>query len=189
MFQAQFDYVQNKEWQGTLTRTAINSSGVVDTSDSGNWSAAQKLPTPNNRKIWSVIPGTDYTTDYNNFKDVKIISNGRYTYQVDLTGNSILDYHNTTSNCSSADDVEDGINDDIKGLINFVRGIDYFDYDADCNLTETRKKPMGDIYHSQLVVVGKPSAETSYVSQTKKLIGDLLKVMMFLQRIIRIEKR
>ena len=68
LYQAQFDYVQNKEWQGTLTRTAISASGVVDTSDSGNWSAAQKLPTPNNRKIWSVIPGTDYTTDYNNFK-------------------------------------------------------------------------------------------------------------------------
>ena len=27
LFQAQFDYVQNKEWQGTLTRTAISSSG------------------------------------------------------------------------------------------------------------------------------------------------------------------
>ena len=46
LYQAQFDYVQNKEWQGTLTRTAISSGGVVNTADSGNWSAAQKLPTP-----------------------------------------------------------------------------------------------------------------------------------------------
>ena len=49
-------------------------------------------------------------------------------------------------------------------MTNFIRGVDYFDYDADCNLTETRKKPKGDIYHSQLVVVGKPSAETAYTS-------------------------
>ena len=37
---------------------------------------------------------------------------------------------------------------------------------------------MGDIYHSQLVVVGKPSAETAFVGQIKKLIGDLLKNMI-----------
>ena len=52
--------------------------------------------------------------------------------------------------------------DDLKGLISFVRGTDYFDYDADCNLTEERENPMGDIYHSQLVTVGPPSAETAF---------------------------
>ena len=69
LFQAQFDYVQNKEWEGTLTRTAISSSGVIDTTDKDNWSAAKMLPSPSSRKIWSEIPGKDYKTDYNNFID------------------------------------------------------------------------------------------------------------------------
>ena len=43
LFQAQFDYVQNEEWQGTLKRTAINSSGVIDVNDKGNWSASDVL--------------------------------------------------------------------------------------------------------------------------------------------------
>ena len=54
--------------------------------------------------------------------------------------------------CKCASGVADGTDDDLKGLINFIRGTDYFDYDADCNLTETRAKPMGDVYHSQLVL-------------------------------------
>ena len=34
----------------------------------------------------------------------------------------------------------------LKGLINFVRGQDYFDYDGDCNLTETRPKGSWEIF-------------------------------------------
>ena len=64
LYQAQFDYVQNAEWQGTLKRTAINSSGVVDPNDKGNWSASDKLPTPDKRKIWTILTGVDYKTDY-----------------------------------------------------------------------------------------------------------------------------
>ena len=63
----------------------------------------------------------------------------------------------------------------LKGLIKFVRGQDYFDYDGDCNLTETRPNPLGDIYHSQLVVVGKPSAETAFVSRNQEAYWRSLK--------------
>ena len=56
----------------------------------------------------------------------------------------------------------DGNSDDQEGLIEFIRGKDYFDYDGDCNLTETRDNPLGDIYHSQLVVVGPPGADTAF---------------------------
>ena len=59
--------MQNKEWEGTLTRTAISSSGVIDVNDAGNWSAAKMLPAPSSRKIWTEIQGKDYKTDYNNF--------------------------------------------------------------------------------------------------------------------------
>ena len=171
LFQAQFDYVQNKEWEGTLTRTAISSSGVIDTTDKDNWSAAKMLPSPSSRKIWSEIPGKDYKTDYNNFID------SNYT-QINslfqLTNNEVPDYHSRSSNptntqrCKNTSGVANGNDDDIKGLINFVRGQDYFDYDGDCNLTETRDNPLGDIYHSEMVVVGNPSAETAFVGTNQE---------------------
>ena len=174
LYQAQFDYMQNKEWVGTISRTKINPDGSLDSKDSGNWSAAEKLPRPSSRKIWSVIPGTDYKTDYNNFRDSNSTAIGNV---FSIFGNDILDYHRDTNNsagsslnrrCANSPGVIDGTSDDLSGLINFIRGTDYFDYDGDCNLTEDRKNAsgkkiyLGDIYHSQLLVVGPPSAETSF---------------------------
>ena len=66
-FQAQFDYQQNKEWKGTIKRLAISGAGILDANDSNNWSASEMLASPDSRKIWTELPGVDYTTDYNNF--------------------------------------------------------------------------------------------------------------------------
>ena len=181
LYQAQFDYQQNKEWVGTISRTKINGDGSLDTSSSaGNWSAAEKIPNPSARKIWSVIPGTDYKTDYNNFIDSNTTEIGNVFA---LFGNDILDFHRDTNNsagsslnrrCANSAGVIDGITDDQIGLINFIRGSDYFDYDGDCNLTESRKNAsgkkiyLGDIYHSQLLVVGPPSAETAFASTNQE---------------------
>ena len=60
LFQAQFKYKQNEEWQGSLTRTAISKEGVVDEKDPSNWNASDVIPSPGSRKIWGEIPGTDY---------------------------------------------------------------------------------------------------------------------------------
>ena len=74
------------------------------------------------------------------------------------------------------DGVADGNIDDIKGLINFVRGEDYFDYrggcgiyadrnwdfcpeDTDINDCEVESSMLSDIYHSQLVEVGVPGCQ------------------------------
>ena len=179
LFQAQFDYVQNEEWRGTLKRTAINSSGNIDVNDKGNWSAAEVLKKNiSKRKIWTALNGIDYRTDYNNFKDANATAINNL---FQLTNNEVSEYHSktagttagsirpqNTTRCANASGVADGNDDDIKGVINFVRGQDYFDYDADCNLTEIRKNPLGDIYHSELVVVGAPSAETSFVSSNQE---------------------
>ena len=174
LYQAQFDYVQNQEWQGTLKRTAINSSGVVDPNDKNNWSASDKLPIPAQRKIWTVLSGIDYKTDYNNFKDTNW---SEIKNVFELTNNTVSEYHSKTSSitrpqnttrCANTSGVADGNDDDNKGLINFVRGTDYFDYDADCNLTEKRENPLGDIYHSELVVVGAPGADTEFVSTNQE---------------------
>jgi len=171
LFQAQFDYVQNKEWQGTLTRSAISSSGVIDTNDNSNWSAIDEMPSPDNRKIWSEVPGTDYKSNYNNFVDTNWNEINALFQQ---TNNEVAGYHSVSDNpvnsrrCKNSSGVANGTDDDIKGLINFVRGKDYFDYDGDCNLTETRANPLGDIYHSEMVVVGAPSAETAFVGTNQE---------------------
>ena len=51
-------------------------------------------------------------------------------------------------------------NDQVDGLINFIRGDDVFDEDGDSNTSEARHK-LADIYHSDLIVVGKQEAPTS----------------------------
>jgi len=193
LYQAQFEYKQNKEWTGTLTRTAIDAQGNIIVNDTGNWSARDKLPSPNARKIWTVLDTTDYKTDYNNFVEGNATEiNGMF----ERFGNEVAGYHSkTTTNdplntirCSGntkpgSPNIADGNGDDITGLINFVRGEDYFDYDSDCNLTEIRttlldedetdqskivKAYLGDIYHSEMVVVGNPSAETAYVGTNQE---------------------
>ena len=193
LYQAQFEYKQNQEWTGTLTRTAIDAQGNVIVNDSGNWSAREKLPNPDSRKIWTVLDTTDYTPSYNNFVEGNATEiNGMF----ERFGNEVAGYHSATSTndplnttrCSGksnpgSPDIADGNTDDIKGLINFVRGEDYFDYDSDCNLLEIRttlldeketdqkkiiKAYLGDIYHSEMVVVDNPSAETAYVGTNQE---------------------
>ncbi|MDA7750429.1 PilC/PilY family type IV pilus protein [Candidatus Pelagibacter sp.] len=163
LYQAQFEYIQYGEWRGTISRQSVKGDGSLNAdSDEENWNAAEKLKNRSNeRNIWTTLPDNSYIGNWNNWTtDDKYLSDIESLF--DLTGNSILDYHNTTSNCSSADDVEDGINDDIKGLINFVRGIDYFDYDGDCNIIEKRAHLLGDVYNSQLVEVGPPDANSNF---------------------------
>ena len=90
-YQAQFDYEQNKQWKGTLKRTKIDQNGVLYPNDKNNWSAADLLPAPDKRKIWTELSGADYKTDLNNFveaNDTEI--NSLFT----LTGNNVPKYHN-----------------------------------------------------------------------------------------------
>ena len=43
---------------------------VINVNDKGNWSAAEVLKKNiSQRKIWTVLTGIDYKTDYNNFKE------------------------------------------------------------------------------------------------------------------------
>ena len=195
LFQAQFKYKQNEEWQGSLTRTAISKEGVVDEKDPSNWNASDVIPSPGSRKIWGVIPGADYKTDYNNYTEANSLL---IQSQLGLFGNEVGDYHRDTpkvagvtgnTRCSAKGDsvatIADGNDDDVKGLISFSRGQDYFDYDGDCLLNEIRTGPptvdkngkiitkgrkryLGDIFHSEMVIVGAPSAETSFSSSNQE---------------------
>ena len=173
LFQATFDYRQNKEWKGTLLRKKIDNKGEIVENDPGNWSVVEQLPSPENRKIWTVLSGDlpKYSDDYNNFHTDNFTE---VSQLFGLTGESVSNYHRATADASGSlrlarcksknPSILDGITDDIKGLIEFVRGTDYFDYAGDCDLTKKRAHPFGEIYHSELIVVGPPNAETSFNS-------------------------
>jgi type IV pilus assembly protein PilY1 len=49
------------------------------------------------------------------------------------------------------------LSSDRQDLINYIHGIDAFDIDQDGDKTETREWKLGDIFHSNAVIVGEPS--------------------------------
>ena len=185
LYQAQFKYRQKKEWQGTLTRSYISPSGEVDENHKDNWEAASKMPSPSQRKIWTPLQQAPYQdSGWNNFVDTNsLLINDQFT----ILGNEVSDYHNDTptnnlnlgtARCSGSGDsratIQDGNDDDIKGLINFIRGEDYFDYNSNCILREKRVTDqntngyLGDIYHSEMIVVGEPSADTNFTNPNQE---------------------
>ena len=165
IYQAQFNYEQHGEWQGTILKKTLKPDGSVDhdTESPGNWDAAKVLKDrgSGSRNIWTVIPGIPYHGNWNNWS---VSNNSEIENLFQITGNEVVDYHNTSSKCALATGVEDGTDDDIDGLINFVRGKDYFDYNGNCIIAEEREHLLGDIYHSQLVDVGPPNAKTQFSS-------------------------
>jgi len=172
LFQAKFQNRTNKEWYGTVLKTILKSDGDAYTQDLA-WDAAVELnkKKPSSRKIWTALPGNN---DINNFHvdNLNAIKN-----LFNKQGNVINEYHRKTqgsfsanlTRCKTNSIVKDGIvNDEDKGLINFVRGEDYFDYNSNCDLTEKRMRTnekgvdvphmLADIYNSTLLIVGNPKA-------------------------------
>tara|TARA_S200000501_G_scaffold214001_1_gene200947 strand:+ start:1917 stop:6689 length:4773 start_codon:yes stop_codon:yes gene_type:complete len=180
LYQAQFAYEQYGEWRGKLLRKSIDENGVVnhDMSTPTHWNASESIKgqstegsTQDTRKLWSAlgIVSDDYG-GYDNFDSTQNLSIIRDL--MESTGYVIQDYHNSTSDCIvgegqpplSENAGEDGALDDAIGLINFMKGNDYFDYNGDCNITQVRDHVMGDIYHSQLVEIGPPEANLKFSS-------------------------
>ena len=171
VYQMQFDYYASKEWEGSLKQSVI--SGIqVDTNY--EWEASEQMPTPSSRNIWTSLEGLPNNT--NNFIDTNSdkINQDLFT----MTGNQVPDYHNDSGSAigngrcgrqgANIATVEDGDADDAAGLINFIRGQDYFDYDADCDLSETRDHYLADIYNSQVLVVGDPNADFAYLNENQE---------------------
>ena len=40
---------------------------VPQNGDGFKWNAAKQMKNPDSRKIWTALPGADYTSDWNNF--------------------------------------------------------------------------------------------------------------------------
>ena len=192
LYQAQFKYRQKREWQGTLSRSRIKVSGEIDENHPSNWEASKVMPAPNERRIWTPLKLAPYQdSGWNNFVESNSLL---INEQFSILGNEVSDYHSDTptsglnlgtARCSSAGDsissIQNGTDDDIKGLISFVRGNDYFDYDSDCILKEKRviedntNGYLGDICHSEMIVVGPPSADTDFSNEHQEAYFRSLK--------------
>ena len=109
LYQAQFEYQQDREWQGTLTRLSVGGEDDdynVDFSTSEeneeNWDAAkmileqtsEKFSTltldgeDDDRKIWTVFPNSNYIGSWDNvkkenFAEIKNLMT-RLGYQIEL---------------------------------------------------------------------------------------------------------
>ena len=176
LYQAQFAYEQFGEWKGTILRKTLNSDGTVDHDPdaAGNWDAAEEIKkqasaagAADSRNIWTSMPDAPYFGNWDNFN-----TNNSDTIErlFGILGYNIQDYHHVGSDCDvrGTDGIVTGISDDLTGLINFTNGTDYFDYDGDCNITESRKHVLGDIYHSQLVEIGPPDASIDFRSANEE---------------------
>jgi len=199
LYQSKFQNRNTQEWWGTLIKTELTDTGdaLSGTTTAGKgfkWDAAKIMKDPSQRKLWTALPGSDYRGNWNNFNESNV-SEIRGLFQ--KTGNVIREYHRRTSDSSNPVNLTrcfnskgiglDGtVNDEDKGLINFIRGHDYFDYDGDCNITEYRtreeitksssvfKAYVADIYNSELVTVGVPSAtRTSEKTNTEAYFRGL----------------
>ena len=172
LYQAQFAYEQYGEWQGTILRKTLNEDGTVihEVSEPGNWDAAVEIKKQasaagmtDTRKIWSAIPDVPYLENWDNFN----IDNSDAISEIfGILDYEVEDYHNETSSCVAVGD--NGNEDDIDGLINFMKGTDYFDYNGDCNINELRTHVLGDIYHSQLIEIGPPDANTTFTDANEE---------------------
>jgi len=175
IYQAQFAYEQYGEWQGTILRKTLNDDGTVDhdMTTAGNWDAGKQLlaqasaaDTDDTRYIWTAYDGLTYIGNWNNFTIANSDTIGELFGELEY---EVLDYHNTTSYCATRGHVgTDGTDDDILGLINFIRGSDYFDYNGDCNVTEKREHVLGDIYHSQLIEIGPPDGSLDFTGTNEE---------------------
>jgi len=138
IYQSTFEYKNNHQWRGHLSKFELSSAGALGAM---KWDAGLKLDakTESSRKIWTVAKEAGLTTSINNFTTSNLAA-----LKVALWENS-----GTTPT-----------NDQVSKLIKFTRGIDSYDENTNGNITEKRWK-LGDIYNSRLTVVGPTNSSMS----------------------------
>jgi type IV pilus assembly protein PilY1 len=127
------------QWEGHLSKYKLLSDGTIN--PVYDWDAGTLLNEKNSsdRKIWAMMEFMGANTSINNFNTNNLI-------EIKM----IID--EASGKLSTDEEVTD--------VINFVRGIDSYDEDRDTNKAEQRWK-LGDIYHSELKVVGPPTYRTT----------------------------
>ena len=129
IYQSTFEYAKDMQWKGSLKKYKLNTNGSFG---AVQWDAADKLnaKSASSRNIWT----PEISTSINNF---------------------------TTSNRDSLKSrmfpSQSPTDTEVENLINFIRGVDTYDQDGDGNKSESIHK-LADIYHSDLIIIGKPEA-------------------------------
>ena len=142
VYQSTFEYTKNTQWKGSLKKYKLNSDGSFG---AVQWDAADKLnaKSASSRNIWT----PEISTGINNFT----------TSNRDALKSRMFPSQSPTDT-------------EVENLINFIRGVDTYDQDGDNNKTESIHK-LADIYHSDLIIVGKPEApsiDDSSINSQKK---------------------
>ena len=121
-------------WMGTLKAYQLNSDGTLPVNEAGN---------PLNSPLWDAGVG---------LKSVSPDARTIYTY----AGGARRDF---TSTYVTKEDLGVATDAERDAVINYVRGDvqDTYDLDHDLNTTEQRPWKLGDIFHSNTVIVGSPS--------------------------------
>ena len=129
VYQSTFEYAKNIQWKGSLKKYKLNANGSFG---AVQWNAADKLNTKSSssRNIWT----PEISNSINNFT----------TSNRDALKSRMFPSQSPTDT-------------EVENLINFIRGVDVYDQDSDNNKTESIHK-LADIYHSDLIIVGKPEA-------------------------------
>jgi type IV pilus assembly protein PilY1 len=129
VYQSTFEYAKNMQWKGSLKKYKLNTNGSFG---AVQWDAADKLnaKSASSRNIWT----PEISTSLNNFT----------TSNRDALKSRMFPSQSPTDT-------------EVENLINFIRGVDTYDQDGDNNKTESIHK-LADIYHSDLIIVGKPEA-------------------------------
>ena len=177
LYQAQFAYEQYGEWQGTILRKTLNADGTVnhDVNSPGNWDAAEQVKIqsaggpadPNasdGRKIWTVFDGGEEDYIESGWDNLKEESATFLETEMERLGYVLTNYHTSSSACSG----DDTTDDELKGILRFIAGQDFFDYNGDCDTTQLRDHVLGDIYHSQLIEVGAPDGNTQFTDNNQE---------------------
>ncbi|MDC1154336.1 PilC/PilY family type IV pilus protein [Candidatus Pelagibacter sp.] len=142
VYQSTFEYAKNMQWKGSLKKYKLNTNGSFG---AVQWDAADKLnaKSASSRNIWT----PEISTGINNFT----------TSNRDALKSRMFPSQSPTDT-------------EVENLINFIRGVDTYDQDGDNNKTESIHK-LADIYHSDLIIVGKPEApsiDDSSINSQKK---------------------
>ena len=132
VYQATFEYANNKQWEGSVKKYQLNENGTFGATQ---WDAAETLNNrTSSRRIWTAGLSN---SNLNNFTTTNRDEIRALIYPQ-----------------SSPSDTE------IDNLINFIRGVDTYDQDGDGDTSDNIHK-LADIYHSNLIVVGPPEASTA----------------------------
>ncbi len=151
----EFEYSPTTQWKGYLTAKRLNSDGSVG---STIWELGANLnsTSPDNRKLWTAIPGLVSPDALNKVTPNNFV---HATDSIDAIATA-MDVDGVLSGKTAT---EDAIN-----LIRFIRGYDIWDEDKNSN-TSTRWK-LNDIYNSKPLFVGQP---LQVIPSDKNYIGGI----------------